>query len=284
MRKSRGFTLVELLVVIGIIALLIAILLPALSKARKNANLVKCLSNLRQVGQAYVLYASENKGAVPVTRQDYPDPDITTTASSQYYWSDMIAPYVSRVAEQTTSTNTGDLNEARQTVIWGCTEWDPRNDLTFASQRFYPGYAMNLHPYLTPDSNSIQKSLTACRWSGVYVGQYFKLGSVTMGSERVMVTDSFLWILDARPITGGGTAALPGQPADFTVNNAGKTGQAGLMDYDLYRHSKKNGTTGGFVNKSSPIACHAVYFDGHASTITGMIEAYHGIFLKDPPP
>jgi len=65
--STKGFTLVELLVVIGIIALLISILLPSLNRARETANKIKCASNLRQVGQAILLYANDNKGAYPRT-------------------------------------------------------------------------------------------------------------------------------------------------------------------------------------------------------------------------
>jgi prepilin-type N-terminal cleavage/methylation domain-containing protein/prepilin-type processing-associated H-X9-DG protein len=73
-QRRRGFTLVELLVVIGIIAVLISILLPSLGKARRAANRIKCASNMRSMMQGLQLYFSENKNHQPLYATYYDRP------------------------------------------------------------------------------------------------------------------------------------------------------------------------------------------------------------------
>jgi prepilin-type N-terminal cleavage/methylation domain-containing protein/prepilin-type processing-associated H-X9-DG protein len=69
----RAFTLVELLVVIGIIAILVALLLPALNRAREQAKSTQCLSNLRQLAQAVYVYAAQNHGSFPPALNSFTD-------------------------------------------------------------------------------------------------------------------------------------------------------------------------------------------------------------------
>src|SRR3954463_15779009 len=65
--QRHGFTLVELLVVIGIIAVLIGVLLPVLGRAREQANQTACMSNLRQVGLVFLMYVNDNKFSLPAS-------------------------------------------------------------------------------------------------------------------------------------------------------------------------------------------------------------------------
>src|SRR4051794_22300697 len=94
MKNRRAFTLIELLVSVAIIALLIAILLPSLGRARENAKKVKCASNLHGIGLAIHMYAGTNNDARP-SGQTLPFPasafmNFSGTVYSQYWAESLI--------------------------------------------------------------------------------------------------------------------------------------------------------------------------------------------------
>ena len=65
MNKNKGFTLIELLVVVAIIALLVAILIPAVQRAREEANRAVCMTNLKGIDTAMYIYANAHRGSYP---------------------------------------------------------------------------------------------------------------------------------------------------------------------------------------------------------------------------
>ncbi len=99
-KNRRAFTLVELLVVIGIIAVLIGILMPALAKARAQANNVKCLSNLRSLGQAAIMYAEANRGTLLATYSDTAPGHNTNDGA----WFTLINQYLGKVKDPASQT------------------------------------------------------------------------------------------------------------------------------------------------------------------------------------
>jgi prepilin-type N-terminal cleavage/methylation domain-containing protein/prepilin-type processing-associated H-X9-DG protein len=113
--RPAGFTLVELLVVIGIIAVLIGILLPALNKARQQAASVKCASNMRTIGLAMTMYVNENKGFLP-----NPNNDSAVEGWPEALWFAKLQPYLFRLKSTSVAADVLKNYEMAYTGVYLC--------------------------------------------------------------------------------------------------------------------------------------------------------------------
>jgi prepilin-type N-terminal cleavage/methylation domain-containing protein/prepilin-type processing-associated H-X9-DG protein len=304
--RSKGFTLVELLVVIGIIAILMAILLPAMGRARQQANTTKCLSALRQVGQAFHIYASEHKDAWPVIRQDLPEGGATITANR--YWTDMLTPYISKHAKQHFEIDASAPNAmeqfdaARRNVLWGCPNWETwqngvvtNGDYFRGISRHDTGYAMN--PYPTYDKYFPSLPATAVtkempmRWlqlGSAGQGNYMKRAQWTKAADRALVIESNLWLL--MPFPAEVTPANATQVRNNSVPRQNSTrelirGEPGNTQIDRYRHGKYPPRTGAnylWNARTARVGFNVLYCDGSARTAQSYWEGYKAITLKLP--
>jgi prepilin-type N-terminal cleavage/methylation domain-containing protein/prepilin-type processing-associated H-X9-DG protein len=119
-QPGRGFTLVELLVVVSIVALLIAMLLPALSKARQAAVTIRCAVNLRQIGTGFVMYASDSSGFLPPVNA-FKSYNAAGTEKNYGMWN-CIGPYLGQPewgGMQSPPTSSDDPDHVKFDSYWG---------------------------------------------------------------------------------------------------------------------------------------------------------------------
>jgi len=264
-RKRHGFTLVELLVVIGIIAILISILLPSLTAAKRSGNTIKCLSNLRQVGQAFAMYAQEYKNVYPVAVHDLTATHIKIGAERRWY--DLLGEYVTN-RKFATSTDIAKIR--RQSVIWGCPEWSKSEEFnpTSTTDKLRPGYGMQYYPTYFQDFDlSNLAYVTAGR------GKYIKADRWTKPDRRGLVADSITHILGTpAPGTFGPPPTGKWFPYDYNFMTTGAI-PAGTFYVDAGRHGRRT------MSKEQSWRANCInmlFCDGHAQTVS-VREAYIAI-------
>ena len=238
--RQLGFTLVELLVVIGIIAILVGILLPTLQKARRAGNSAKCLSGLRQLGQAHIMYANDHKGVIVYPQETDPRFNPTTV-----FWFQKLSVYLNRNNIRASAIELGNVDK----VLRSCPEWegiDNNGDGKMDTDKI--GYGMSQR-LLAPRTRARYADPADVGVTG-YVPPPWKLTMIKSSGSRIIFGDSRNTNLDP-PVAGWNL--------NFAVN-APTSG-------DPARHSGKRDVRNTTDPAYKTIRANYVFCDGHAESL-----------------
>jgi prepilin-type N-terminal cleavage/methylation domain-containing protein len=170
---QSAFTLIELLVVISIIAILAAMLVPAISLVRTAAQGSRCLSSQKQVALGCLGYANDNDGLLPALY-------LTTTPASTFWTNLILVDYLEAGKTDANHTNLD------RTVMQGCSEWN-RATSASANRAWQGAYGMNAYPLC---ENDVINLATSDFVNGGANARAIPLNQVTKQTTRLMLADA----------------------------------------------------------------------------------------------
>ncbi|HEX8524636.1 MAG TPA: type II secretion system protein [Tepidisphaeraceae bacterium] len=294
--RRLAFTLVELLVVIGIIAILIGVLLPALQSARKQANITKCSSALRQIAYAFTMYSKENRDKYPVLKWENPNSTAPTSEERSLYWQDFLIPYTAKgntsIKDQLNAKTDAKSSQYRETfrksVFWGCPAWQGSfggstswQDLDGISL-YETGYAMNWMPTLNAKSGPGDWAYAKGAFDSAShspAKNWFPYQRWQPYSNKCLVVENLLWLLWVCPPDS--SHEIKDQPAA----RLNPSSSPGWNNIDRYRHGKYPSRTGDYYNSKDgrgQVKTNILYADGHVDMALDMQTVYRSFILRDP--
>jgi prepilin-type N-terminal cleavage/methylation domain-containing protein/prepilin-type processing-associated H-X9-DG protein len=285
--RRHAFTLVELLVVIGIIAVLIGILLPSLNSARRQAQSVKCLSSLREIGNGFAMYASTYNNVWPCAVHDWGNPTYPLPAGRQLRWQDRILPFITNIKNVDDYKDIATLvpNDVLKSssVLWGCPSYRSQDGQDWGNsvdEQVRNGYTMNVYTQMPVASLNSNKAyiqgphppFTGSLATSIQTGRYFRVNQWTKQSDRLLITEGFAYFIQmspavrANPTTTSGF--IPSSHHWWPFRNTVPVSQWETNTYfwvDGARHAKPGVTQQATYNNAY---MNALFCDGHAAPVS----------------
>lgn len=253
--RRHAFTLVELLVVIGIIAVLIGVLLPALNKARAQANLAVCMSNLRTIGQTLQMYSVAYKGSLPYGYWDGSAPNSTTFDSTRSgEWSLLLlnflsAKYGTNYTDHAASGGEG----ARLRAVFKDTDTHDGTGIIHYSA----------HPRLMPNLDDPDWSKTVSAAQGPWL-QPYRIAKIRRAAEIVLIMDGAQVYSNGTPNWWGALATC------YKLDGSALYSGTAPRSYLLY--DRPGATNGDTIDGGPNVEAR---FNGNADEAAGNIRWRH---------